>query len=86
MKATPTEIIAMLTTNKKNLNIFHNERRVVLLAVIKSDYNLRKAFKINDPKYLKYSGYVKKFYRYDVRTEDLKKVVEKIKKTWIKLK
>ena len=72
------EIIAMLTTNKKNLNIFHNERRLILLAIIKSNYHLPTAFKINAPKHMIYSGYLKKYYRYGVNIRQLKEAVAKI--------
>lgn len=72
------EIIAMLTTNKNNLNIFHNERRLILLAIIKSNYHLPTAFKINAPSYMEYSGYTKKFYRYDINMRQLKEAVAKI--------
>ena len=72
------EIKQMLT--KKGLNIFHEERRLILLAIIRANYNLEIAYYINQPSTMQLEGYLKKFYRYEVAMKDLKVAVERIKK------
>ncbi len=60
------EIKTVININKDNLNIYQNEKRLIFLALIKTKGNLRKAYKLNDPKYLSFEGYSKKFYRYGI--------------------
>lgn len=72
------EIKQMLT--KKGLNIFHEERRLILLAIIRANYDLETAYYINKPSELEISGYIKKFYRYAVPIKELKVAVKRIKK------
>lgn len=66
----------MLFLKEDNINIFENERKLILLAVIKANFNLKKAYEINAPKWLSYEGYIKKFYRYGVGLKELKTAVK----------
>jgi translation elongation factor EF-Ts len=75
-----TEIERILKLKKKSLNIHDNEKRLILLAIIHSNYNLRKAYKLNNPNWLTFESYVKKVSRYGVKMQDLKKIVEQIRK------
>ncbi len=78
-KATPEEIVVMLTTTRANRNLFHNERRLVILALIRANYNYEEAFKLNDVRDMEMDGYLKKIYRYGVNIEEIKKAVDIIK-------
>ncbi len=68
----------MLQFKKKDLDLFKNERRLVLLAVIKANYNLTKAYEINAPAHMGLEGYIKKFYRYDITMGELKREAHKL--------
>ena len=65
--------------SKDNLTIQHNERRLILLALIKSNYKIKEAYKLNNPSYMSIEGYTKKIYRYGISLTNLKKEYEKIK-------
>lgn len=63
----------MLTFKKRDLNLFKNERRLILLAVIKANFNLKEAYKINNPKHISQDSYIRKYYRYNVKLKEFKK-------------
>jgi len=77
---TEETIKEMLCIKKSNINIYENERRLILLAIIYSNYDLRKAFNINKPSHTSFDAYQKKFYRYGITLTRLQKEVEQIRR------
>ena len=70
------EQIKQLTKkDNNNLNIYHNERRLILLAIIKAKGDIEKAYKLNAPSQMSFEAYKKKVYRYGVRKKLLKSLV-----------
>ena len=67
------EQIKQLTKkDNNNLNIYHNERRLILLAILKAKGDLEQAYNINAPSSMTFEAYRKKVYRYGVRKKFLK--------------
>lgn len=66
----------MKTTEKLSVTNYiydnYNERRLILLAILKAKGDLEKAYNINAPSQMSFEAYSKKVYRYGIRKKFLK--------------
>ena len=53
-----------LTKRTESLNLERNEKRLILLALIKTDFKAKDAFKLNCPEYITFDSYYKKILKY----------------------
>ena len=64
--------------NKNNLNLQYNERRLILLALIKTNYNIEEAYKINAPSDMTLNSYRRRVNRYGLSFKELKKMQDNL--------
>jgi len=62
--------------NKDNLNLEYNQRRLILLALIKTNYNIEEAYKLNNPSDMTLNSYRRRVNRYGLSFRELKKMQE----------
>jgi hypothetical protein len=63
-------LMDMIRKDPNNLNLFWNERRLVILALLRSNFDLDKALELNCPGMLM-ETYKTKLYRLGIRLKDL---------------